>query len=360
MMNDQDLAVVPLKEQWEEYLKEHPKTRIRDAATALGVSEAELLATKCGYGVTRLKGDWRELFPEFEALGKMMSLTRNQYIVHETTGVYKDTSFERHVGMVLGEGIDLRLFMHSWGDAFAVEEESLQGTRFSIQFFDRSGTAVHKVYLRNAAAEETFRNLVERWKSENQSPEQQTEPVQEKKAETPDAEINAEGLQADWSSMTNTHEFFGLLGKYGVTRTQALRLAGDEHAWRVNPRGAYQYVLQQAVESETPIMIFVGNHGCIQIFTGKLQRLVATDGWFNVLDPDFNLHIREEGVAEAWVVRKPTSDGIVTSLELYDANGENLALVFGSRKESIVENLAWRTIIDSLPAMYKYNDNETM
>ncbi len=338
-----------LRERWDAFRAEQPKVRRRDAADALGVSEAELIASECGDGVTRLTGDWRKLIPEFESLGKVMALTRNPYIVHETTGIYRNTSFEHpHVGMVLGEGIDLRLFMQSWDSAFALREETSNGTRRSIQFFNRQGTALHKVYLKNDEGVDTFENLVERWKSDDQSPEQMVERVEEREEERPDGEIDVDGLRSHWSGMTDTHEFFGMLRTFGVTRTQALRLAGKEFACRVAP-DAYRAVLQQAAGTETPIMIFVGNGGCMQIFTGKVRRLVEVHGWYNVLDPGFNLHMREEGVDSAWIVCKPTSDGFVTSLELYDADGNNLALFFGSRKESIVENPAWTEIIAGIP-----------
>jgi putative hemin transport protein len=70
--------------------------------------------------------------------------------------------------------------------------------------------------------------------------------------------------------------------------------------------------------------------------------------WINVLDDEFNLHLREPGVAGAWLVRKPTKDGVVTSIELYDAAGENIALMFGKRKPGQPEDENWRNLAESL------------
>ncbi len=56
------------------------------------------------------------------------------------------------------------------------------------------------------------------------------------------------------------------------------------------------------------------------------------EDWLNVLDDDFNMHLRDTAVASAWVVKKPTVDGIVTSLELFDDKGDNLVIFFGKRK----------------------------
>jgi putative hemin transport protein len=96
-------------------------------------------------------------------------------------------------------------------------------------------------------------------------------------------------------------------------------------------------------------MVFVGNPGVIQIHTGPVRRLAVRDNWFNVLDPGFNLHLREDGVACAWVVIKPTADGPVTALELYDQDGQQLVQFFGKRQPNQHEPDAWRQIVHELP-----------
>jgi iron complex transport system ATP-binding protein len=90
---------------------ENPKVRIRKAAKQLGVSEAELVACGIGQTAIRLEGDFREMLKDVPSLGYVMALTRNDHVVHERKGVYEQVSFDNHVGLVLGEDIDLRLFM---------------------------------------------------------------------------------------------------------------------------------------------------------------------------------------------------------------------------------------------------------
>ena len=79
-------------------------------------------------------------------------------------------------------------------------------------------------------------------------------------------------------------------------------------------------------------MVFVGNRHCIQIHSGPVQNLKWMDTWFNVLDPEFNLHLKTPGVTELWRVRKPSSDGVITSWEAFDAEGELVLQLFGARK----------------------------
>jgi putative hemin transport protein len=72
--------------------------------------------------------------------------------------------------------------------------------------------------------------------------------------------------------------------------------------------------------------------------------------WLNVLDPEFNLHLRDDKVAEVWKVEKPTTDGIVTSVELFDARAERMATFFGVRKPGQPELEAWRGLVSNLGA----------
>jgi len=79
-----------------------------------------------------------------------------------------------------------------------------------------------------------------------------------------------------------------------------------------------------------------------------VSNVRVMEHWVNVLDPGFNLHLRQERVAESWVVTKPTSDGPVTSLELFDADGDTIAMLFGKRKPGKPEQQTWRGLLDHL------------
>lgn len=94
-------------------------------------------------------------------------------------------------------------------------------------------------------------------------------------------------------------------------------------------------------------MVFTGSAGCIQIHTGEIKKLVQTGPWFNVLDPEFNMHLREDGIASVWLVKKPTTDGPVHSLEVFDQDGNIIVQFFGKRKPGIPESEDWRAVLNS-------------
>ena len=147
--------------------------------------------------------------------------------------------------------------------------------------------------------------------------------------------------------MEDTHDFFPLLGKFGVGRKQALRLADEKFAREVSG-DSFKYILEEARDRKVPIMVFVGNDGIIQIHTGEVENVLEARGWFNVMDEKFNLHINQNEVGSAFVVRKPTKDGIVTSLELFNKSDKDIALFFGKRKPGIPERKDWRELIANL------------
>ncbi|MEM6645081.1 MAG: ChuX/HutX family heme-like substrate-binding protein [Bacteroidota bacterium] len=339
-----------LKTTWAAFREANPKVRIRNAAEQLGTSEAELLATSLGETVTRLRPDWYEMLFDLEALGEVMALTRNDVFVHEKTGRYSQPSiFKSHqMGQTLDKGIDLRIFFRTWGYAFAVVvPDGNAKTRRSLQFFDVYGNAVHKTFLRRKSDVDYFDTFVEKYRHDEQSPALDVTPQPAPKPEKPDDEVDAEGLRQAWAALKDTHEFFRLLHTFGVTRTQAFRLAGPEFARRVDT-SHLRTVLEAASAQQIPLMIFAGNDGCIQIHTGHIKKLKDMYGWYNILDPGFNLHMKDGDIDSTWVVRKPTVDGDVHSLECYDANSNVLCYIFGSRKESNTELPEWRSLLLSL------------
>jgi putative hemin transport protein len=328
-----------LVERFEELQRTHPGLRARDAAARLGATEAALVAAGAAGAATPLRPDWAALVTALRRLGPVMALTRNEHAVHERHGRYEEISAGHGHILVLGPDIDLRLFPGRWRHAYA-----LAGMRPSIQIFDREGLAVHKVFaVAGRTDPAAWAALVADFAAADvTAPPCSPPPPDGRGAE---GEVDAAALRTDWLALRDTHDFIRLLRTHGATRRQALRLAGADLAMPLDPAMAGRATLERAAAAAVPIMVFVGNRSAIQIHTGPVQRLLpSAGGWFNVLDPEFNLHLRETGVATAWRVVKPTEDGAVTSIELLDAEGSVVAQVFGARKPGQPEREDWRAI----------------
>lgn len=336
-----------LQQQWQELKSAQPKLRARDAAKKLNISEAQLVALSCGTDAIRLRPEWAQIIERVPEMGHVMALTRNESAVHEKKGTYENISSTPIHGLVVGEDIDLRLFWHAWHSAFAVRIETPRGPMDSLQFFDAYGTAIHKIYLTPESNREAYQRIVNDFQHENQSQEETVKPEPEHvQAGLPEG-FNAEEFRAAWAALRDTHDFFPMLRKFKLERRQAFTEIGTEYAYQVATSSVHT-VINGAAATGLPIMIFVGNRGAFQIYTGPVKHVVRMEEWFNIMDPGFNLHLRETDVHEVWVVRKPTDDGIVTSLELLDKNGDQIAMLFGKRKPGVPELAEWRDAVHLL------------
>lgn len=338
-----------LADAWRSVVAGTAEARPRDLARALGHTEAELVAAAAPEdGVHRLRPDWAQLLHALPEVGEVMVLTRNDHAVHEKTGRFGNIRGMGGAILVLNEAIDLRLFVAQWRHGFDVTVPTKAGPRRSLQIFDRHGDAVLKIYRTEGTDAAAFDALCVRFHADTATTALTLEPVPEDDAPRPDEEVDLATLREGWRALRDVHNFRHLLKDAGAERHQALRLVGRDYAEEVRP-DALLRVLNLAADRDVPIMVFVGNRGCVQIHTGPVSRIVEMRGWINVLDPAFNLHVKADATASAWVVRKPQADGVVTALELYDAENRNFAILYGARLPGMPETDTWRGVLETLP-----------
>lgn len=324
-----------------------PGLRIRERAKRLGVPEAALVAAGLGVEARPLVCAPSEIFPKLPALGRIMCLTRNESCVHERYGQFVDVQCGKKMGLVLGPDIDLRLFFEHWQFAWEVVDKG----RRSLQFFDGNGNAIHKIYQTDSTDVAAWDALMNEYAmpAEEAAKAPVFEPMPQARqhhGKVLEPERQKE-LRDIWLAMTDPHQFFPMLNKLKLSRITAIRNAGNDLAQQTS-LDAVETVLQKASETGLPIMCFVGSNGAVQIHGGPVSKLMRTGPWYNILDPDFNLHLNTEAVVSSWVVHKPTDDGPVTSLELFADDGSLIAQFFGLRKPGSPELADWRALMESL------------
>ncbi len=311
--------------------RDDAKLRERDLAEKLGVSEAQLVAAYVGQGVTRITADMEQLMPAIVRLGEVMALTRNASCVIEKVGTYDKFTSGQHASMIVNGEIDMRMFPRHWVHGFAVEKQTDKGLQRSIQIFDAAGDAIHKVHLRAASIVEEWDGVVEALRIADQSDTLSVErrtPTEPPKGDP----ARADELRAEWDKLTDTHQFLQMTRKLKMNRLGAYRVAGAPYARKLST-DAVEALMYQAAETAVPIMVFVGNPGCIEIHTGPITRVVEMGPWINVLDPGFDLHLRKDHIAEVWAVTKSTRRGPAISVEAFDAEGWVIAQFFGVLKD---------------------------
>lgn len=338
-----------LKAAWAELKTSQPQIRIRDAARQLGVTEAELLATGLGERVIRLSDDFASQVCKFPTLGRVMALTRNEGCVLEHKGTFQKIDLmgetPNQIATVIGP-IEQRIFFRAWKFGFAVSTDTPKGPQFSLQYFDQAGHSVLKVFLQESADFQASEELVSIHTAREQTGILELESFDQPKYIT-QAELDFDRFSADWENMKDTHDFFGMLRRHNLNRLDALKWIDTKWAYEVDRLSARK-VLEVASEIQLPIMIFAGNKGNIQIHQGKVKTIRQLGDWLNVMDPEFNLHLNEAEVASAYVVHKNTTEGLVSALELFDADGEMVAQFFGLRKPGIPQKPEWKALLDQL------------
>ena len=324
---------------------DNPKARARDFAALHQITEAELVAAHVGHGTTAIVADPDRLIPWVGRLGDVMALTRNEHCVHERRGTYSDYRTGAFAAMVLDPEIDLRIFPKHWVHAFAVEEPGEDGPKRSLQVFDAAGDAIHKVHLKPVSRHDLWADLLGNMRIAPPPlallPRSPVDPAK-------GAGSDAPTLRATWDRMTDTHQFLGLVKDHGMNRLGAYRVAGAPYVERLDPE-AVTLTLHRAAEGQVPVMIFVGNAGCIQIHGGRIEKIVPMGPWINVMDDRFNLHLRADRLAEVYRVWKPTRTGDVFSVEAFAPDGELILQIFGYRKNTPAE--PWNALVAGLPRL---------
>lgn len=377
-----EAEVAMIRESYTHLISPSPLRNI-DAACTLGISEGALLnafqvkkmpakvddfftcmsdflmSTNLPMVSIPLEKDWAGVLREIRDFGEVMALTRNSGAVHEKIGVYPVLQEEGNVGIFHGE-IDLRIYFDHWAAGYFLIEKK-QGKLFpSLQFFNKFGIAIHKIYFKENDLEIRL-NLFLR-KYVKYIAQKSYVDLISSRFETVDLSgfqparhisLKPEIFKREWSSMRDTHDFSKLLQGFDLTRLEALQLVGSEFAQELELE-AIEDVLRASAQERISIMVFVGNESALQIHTGLIHNIAKYSSWLNILDGSFNFHLREKLVSKVWLVRKPTVDGVITSIEVFDAKGEVITMIFGERQPGHPQKCDWIQLVNTLAQLDCY------
>jgi putative hemin transport protein len=314
--------------------------RLVEIAHAIGVTEAELVASACGVTADvrakRLREDWPGLLETLPALGPVNAISQNEGAVLEVAGRYENVDAPR--AAVPAGLIDVRFTLDHLKFGFLLTEKTPRGARQSLQLFDDCGSSIHEVVLEQPGMARALEPLVGRCEQEPLSLTRSLPPT------IGIPSVDVEAMRAAWHDMQSPRDFGKLLETFGVTELQAMHLIGPELAFRV-PAETLEKVLGLCVDLGVPIRSVVRNRGIRQTYVGALNKLTRIRRWLTFTGPTFCLRVRDELAESAWIVRRPYRTGPVTSLELYSATGEQLVSIGGARDPGL--RAAWSILIST-------------
>lgn len=334
-----------LKQRWAKYRKDYPQSSTEDAARILGVSELELVASVCGESSVRLIGNWSELLCDLGALGSVIAHTGNGYAVLEHHGEYGKLRLSRITALVPCNTFGLRFYLNQWRYAFALQEEKQDGIRYSLQFFDRAGEAVHRIYLTDESDQFAYRVLVGAYRAPGQSPPPAVFPCIQSPPKYSDSELV--DLIADWRDLKDSQDIHNLLKAAGIIPTRAMDKIGIGFALRLET-SLLPFLFESLVDEVLDVTILVGGPGAVQVQTGPLFEIRARADVIEIRNASGRFRLSMDSIASVWIVRVLTVYGELLSAELHDAKGRTIALLYGKRVPEHPEDLAWQRIVVEL------------
>ncbi|WP_034298552.1 ChuX/HutX family heme-like substrate-binding protein [Herbaspirillum sp. RV1423] len=302
---------------------------------------------------TRLQGEFAPLLNRLTELGDLTEVTRNSSALLEKDNVSGALYVKNEIEFAPAEAMHLRIFYPQWEHGYALEEHDAcsGGKQYSLQFFDRYGSMLHKIVLGENGDIASFRQLVsDHAAAEQVSPLHLVLPQDD--GDSADVkQIDVDALRAEWAHTHNHDDFIQRQEAFDRQRLRKLRLAGKAFAYQVANDSA-RVILQRMTEFGTSIMAQVGNAGIVQAYYGKIKNIRIKDSRLKIMNSGFRMQLREDHIDSVWVAKKPTTDGIITSLELFNRQGAHIASFLSKKSNGQPEPREWRDAIMRLMPIF--------
>ena len=304
---------------------------------------------------TRLHGEFAPLMQRLATLGDLTEVTRNSSALLEKDNVSGTLYVNNEIELAPAEAMHLRIFYPQWEHGYALEEHDAcsGGKRHSLQFFDRYGSMMHKIVLGENGDIASFRQLVSDHAAAEQLAPHLVHPL-DSDDESEDhglRQIDVDALRAEWAHTHNHDDFIQRQEAFDQQRLRKLRLAGKAFAYQVANDSAH-VILQRMTEFGTSIMAQVGNAGIVQAYYGKIKNIRVKDSRLKIMNAGFRMQLREDHIDSVWVAKKPTTDGIITSLELFNRQGTHIASFLSKKSNGQPEPREWREAIMRLMPIF--------
>ena len=332
-----------LGEQWAARQTAHPESSFRDDARALGVSEAELVATECGSSVTRLCGGWVELLRGLQELGPVSLQTEANGALIDARGIAVTAGWSGRRGVLRVGASRLRVQLDRWDHGFAARGAREQE---SLQFFDGDGDRILTVGRLPETMSERWTQLVRRFTSADQRPWAHTG-ARSTAAPLSPAAVDAKAFRRAWDGLRGAGDFADMLQRFGLSRCQALRLVGEPRARQV-PTSTLRLALRCAANAMVPLSLAVDAPGVSQNYTGLVRRVEIAGELLVVVEAGVRLYANELRLATAWLVRRPSEHGTLSSLQYFDAADQLILTVAGNTTPGEPGLKRWERLVASL------------
>lgn len=164
--------------------------------------------------------------------------------------------------------------------------------------------------------------------------------------------VEISSVKRSWSELRCSGDIKQLLLGYQVTRLELYGLIGSDYALQIETDAIYD-VLRGALDYQIPIMVTVGEEVVLQTYQGLIGEVISTEDWISIQNGQLNFHLQQTLIHSAWIVKKPSLNGMHISLEMFDQSGSVLAIVCGSETYGEV-HCKWRKLLEQVGAQSSF------
>lgn len=302
-------------EQFETASRQPAFTRL--VARHLSISEAELLASRFGLGVTPLKLDLNVLLQDCKKLGQLKLVTRNGAACHEHRGVCRHViTGDNEITLDLGSELYISIKRTSIGAAYAVALTRNSRIRRYIQFFDHQGQSVLEIEILH----------------------------EEKRSDFDFFQMNHAGQLYSSENTAKTDK----LNNPNISYSSSSEQYFPDSWTRQITNESIEPILVGINSAHLPIELSVSNYACSQTHRGYISKVINSRGWLAILDPmfDFNLDISQ--IASSWIVSSEDDNEHDQRLVCIDYTGAIILQIALANLASQPKARRWCQLIDSL------------
>lgn len=292
---------------------------------------------------TRLGDDFASLLSQLARLTDLTEVTGNAAAQLENDHVSGALYNGNTSAFSATHSIHVRIDYQQWRHGYALDEidDRTGERRLSLHFFDRYGHRLHKIGLNNLGDMAVFRQIVHNHAAPMPASLQDLVPSQDDTSGAHAGQIDVDALRAEWAHAHDHAHFIARQETFDQQRLRKLRLAGKAFAYQVGNESV-RLVLQRMSDFGTSILTLVGNAGIVQACYGKIRNIGVNDARLKIMHSGFRLLLREDHIDSVWLAKKPTTDGIITSLELFNRQGTHIASFLGKKNGGQPEPREWR------------------
>lgn len=269
------------------------------------------------------------------------TMTFNNGANLSVTGKYKNSYSNGHL-ILNPKGIDLR-FIPGKVNSVEIKTTKVEGDKYNHNItFNNDDRPVQKTSF---SSNRRIQNI-----------DVKHYPIYQQPGKLMDIDTT-KSIEELWRSLTDVHHFYPMLEQKGMSKIDALRSVPEDLAFQVKKESVYE-LLKGILSLNEKFMIFVGNESAIQIYTGKIDKIIQPGKYTN-LDKIIIHGITEEkekavcklspnSISQVWVVNKFSEGKTITSLEVFDKNDNHIIQFYGWRKRGGEQSNNWQEIINKL------------